>query len=288
MGDGAGLRIGDAAALLGITPKAIRLYHRRGLLPEPERDESDYRRYRPADLVALARIVRLRHVGLSLREIAPLVGADDGGVALRRALQDLDEQLAIEIAERRRRRRLLAEIRDEQVTDPIAVSAPSLAEERLIARLRAALPEMSPDQEAFQRRLQRALAAFALPGTDAAALDQADAIADEVLAATGGHDALVERHRRLYALLDADPDDPRVAALAAEMRAVMRKATAAIGIADDARAARDIDPVDLQRWWAGTTAALETLPPAVRRVWELVFDELLTAFDHAEAQADGQ
>ncbi len=52
-----GLRIGDAAALLGITPKAIRLYHQRGLLAEPERDESDYRRYRPADLVALARIV---------------------------------------------------------------------------------------------------------------------------------------------------------------------------------------------------------------------------------------
>jgi DNA-binding transcriptional MerR regulator len=35
-----GLRIGDAAPLLQITPKAIRVYHEHGPLPEPERDPS--------------------------------------------------------------------------------------------------------------------------------------------------------------------------------------------------------------------------------------------------------
>ena len=278
-----GLRIGDAAALVGTTPKAIRLYHRRGLIAEPERDDSDYRRYRSADLVVLARIVRLRAVGLSLREIAPLLQADGGGQALRRALRDLDEQLALEIAERRRRRRLLAELLEEQVSDPIAVSAPGPAEEGLIERLRELMPEMSPDEEAFERRLQRAMAAFRMPGADTQAPERGDAIADELLAGTGGVDALVERHRRLYALVDADVDDPRVAALAQEMREVMRQAAALVTPADDLVSPAAVDPGDLERWALGIAAALETLPPAVRRVWELVFEELLSAFGDAPA-----
>lgn len=190
-----GLRIGQVAALLGTTPKAIRLYHRRGLVAEPERDASDYRRYRPADLVVLARIVRLRGIGLSLREIRPLLQADDGGRALRGSLADLDEQLAIEIAERRRRRRLLAELREERISDPIAISAPAPAEEALIARLRKLIPDLSPDEEAFERRLQRAMAAFRMPGNDADAIEQGDAIADQLLVETGGVDGLVDRHR---------------------------------------------------------------------------------------------
>ncbi len=38
--DTPGLRIGDAAELLQVTPKAVRVYHEHGLLPEPDRDAS--------------------------------------------------------------------------------------------------------------------------------------------------------------------------------------------------------------------------------------------------------
>lgn len=99
---------------MGITVKTIRVYHERGILPEPDRDESGYRRYSAAALVALARIRRLREVGPSLREIEPLVRADDGGKALRQALRELDRALAAEVPERERRRALLAEFVDDR------------------------------------------------------------------------------------------------------------------------------------------------------------------------------
>src|ERR1700760_4853093 len=90
VGDTPGLRIGDAAQMLQITPKAIRVYHEYGLLPEPERDSSGYRRYDASALVVLGRITRLRAAGLSLRAIGPLLEANDGGGGPRGALEDLD------------------------------------------------------------------------------------------------------------------------------------------------------------------------------------------------------
>ena len=54
------LRIGQLAALAATTTRTIRHYHAIGLLPEPERDESGYRRYGAEHLVRLIRIRRLR------------------------------------------------------------------------------------------------------------------------------------------------------------------------------------------------------------------------------------
>jgi hypothetical protein len=39
------LTIGQLAAYAGVTVRAVRHYHQIGLLPEPERDASGYRRY---------------------------------------------------------------------------------------------------------------------------------------------------------------------------------------------------------------------------------------------------
>ena len=56
-GDSAkGLTIGQLAEYAGVTIKAVRLYHRRGLLPEPPRDTSGYRRYTAEDAIALVKI----------------------------------------------------------------------------------------------------------------------------------------------------------------------------------------------------------------------------------------
>ena len=40
------ITIGQLARYAGVTIKAVRHYHKVGLLPEPERDHSGYRRYR--------------------------------------------------------------------------------------------------------------------------------------------------------------------------------------------------------------------------------------------------
>jgi DNA-binding transcriptional MerR regulator len=287
-GDTPGLRIGDAAELMQITPKAIRVYHEHGLLPEPDRDGSGYRRYGPSDLVALGRITRLRAAGLSLRAIRSLLGADDGGVSLRAALQDLDESLADEIEHRRRQQALIEGLREERIEDPLEVTAADAAEERAVALLRRMIPDVGGEEEAFERRFHRLLAAFRPPG----AIDDAFSAVDDdddLLAATGGREGYVDRFRRMFALRDADPADPRVDTLAADMREVMRITVARLD-APSGGGSRDAPPArgeptaeELQRWVAGLQAALQALPPAVRRVWELVFTDMFMAVSETKA-----
>jgi len=286
---GPGLRIGDAAALLQITTKAIRVYHEYGLLPEPDRDESGYRRYDANALVVLGRITRLRAAGFSLRAIQPLLTAEDGGAALRAALHDLDESLADEIEQLKRRRMFIDTLRQEGIEDPLEVTAADAAEERAIASLRRMIPDVGPEEEAFERRLHRLMAAFRPPGPIDDAFNEAGELDDDLLADSGGRDAYVDRFRRLFALSDADPSDPRVGALAADMQVVMRAAVARRAESQSAGSPplADVSPADLTRWAAGLEAALRALPPAVRRVWELVFAAIPTAVAEAKAIQPG-
>ncbi len=65
--------IGELAGDLGVTPKTLRLYEERGLLPVPARAQHGYRFY-GEDAVRQARlVVALRAMGLSLDQIADLV-----------------------------------------------------------------------------------------------------------------------------------------------------------------------------------------------------------------------
>ncbi|GAA3305040.1 hypothetical protein GCM10020218_105880 [Dactylosporangium vinaceum] len=50
------ITIGQLAAYAGVTIKAVRHYHERGLLEEPERDASGYRRYGAEHAIALVKI----------------------------------------------------------------------------------------------------------------------------------------------------------------------------------------------------------------------------------------
>ncbi|MFF9193687.1 MerR family transcriptional regulator [Streptomyces sp. NPDC014779] len=63
------MRIGEAAATAGTTPRALRLYEARGLLPLPRRTASGQREYGSAE-VARVRVVReLQALGLTLEDI---------------------------------------------------------------------------------------------------------------------------------------------------------------------------------------------------------------------------
>jgi DNA-binding transcriptional MerR regulator len=267
------LLIGEAAELLGVSVKAIRVYHARGLLPEPERDASGYRRYGPAELVVLARIARLRAIGLPLREIAPLVRAADGGAALRDRLRELDAELAGEIAEREARRAVVAQLLAEGIDDPIAASEADMWEERSVALLRAAIPDLTPEQELVERRLARALAAF-VPAVQG---PEEEVAIDAALDALGEAEwsRFVDQHRRFHALAGAEPDDPDVAALAREMEDDMRALLdAAVGSAPGGADAADRE--ELERFDAAFAAAREVLAPAQRRVMELALAPLLS------------
>ncbi len=102
------LTISQLASYAGVTVRAIRHYHARGLLPEPDRDHSGYRRYDAADVVALIKIRTLASAGVPLAGVHDLLTADAEQFAA--ALQVVDRQLRSEIRERQRHRERIAQL----------------------------------------------------------------------------------------------------------------------------------------------------------------------------------
>ncbi|MBB6250099.1 MerR family transcriptional regulator [Nitrospirillum iridis] len=91
----AGLGPGDVATKLGITPKALRVYERAGLLT-PERRAGGWRRYSNEDVARLHQILALKGLGLSLRQIGDVLAGDGAGLAQTLSLQShhLEKQIA--------------------------------------------------------------------------------------------------------------------------------------------------------------------------------------------------
>jgi DNA-binding transcriptional MerR regulator len=103
------LTIGQLADYAGVTIKAIRHYHERGLLAEPDRDSSGYRRYTAQDAVDLVEIRTLADAGVPLARIKDLLDADPD--ALGAAVAEIDRDLRDRIAQLRRTRDRLAQLR---------------------------------------------------------------------------------------------------------------------------------------------------------------------------------
>src|SRR4051794_40225902 len=91
------LSIGELARCAGVTSRAVRHYHATGLLPEPARDSSGYRRYGPGDLARLVHICRLRALGMPTEQIErALETAAEGGdlpAALLALAVDVDAEI---------------------------------------------------------------------------------------------------------------------------------------------------------------------------------------------------
>lgn len=82
----AGLRIGEVAQLTGTTPRTIRYYEERGLLPPAEgRQPGSHRLYEEGDVERLREVLRLKELlGVSLEELRELVEAESARAELRR------------------------------------------------------------------------------------------------------------------------------------------------------------------------------------------------------------
>ncbi|MGN6125459.1 MAG: MerR family transcriptional regulator [Humibacter sp.] len=96
------LTIGQLAAHAGVTTKAIRVYHAKGLLPEPERDASGYRRYDAQAIIDLTRIVTLAQAGVPLARIPDVLHADDDDVT--EQIDRIDAELRTHIRRLQQRR----------------------------------------------------------------------------------------------------------------------------------------------------------------------------------------
>ncbi len=102
------LTIGQLAAYAGVTVRAVRHYHQVGLLPEPERDASGYRRYGAAAVVSLIKIRTLANAGVPLSHVGQLLKAD--APAFAEAVQRIDRHLRDEIERLETSRKQIAQL----------------------------------------------------------------------------------------------------------------------------------------------------------------------------------
>ncbi|MBL1099591.1 MerR family transcriptional regulator [Streptomyces coffeae] len=102
------LTISQLAATAGVTVRTVRHYHHVGLLPEPERDSSGYRRYRAQAAVDLIRIRTLADAGVPLARIDALLHAEP--TAFASAITDIDAALQRKIDELTEYRRRITEL----------------------------------------------------------------------------------------------------------------------------------------------------------------------------------
>ncbi|MEU0542329.1 MerR family transcriptional regulator [Nocardia sp. NPDC005978] len=102
------LTIGELASYAGVTVRAVRHYHAKGLLPEPERDHSGYRRYGAGAVVELIKIRTLAVAGVPLARVKELLRA--GPEEFTAAIAEIDERLRAEIRQRQRHRERIARL----------------------------------------------------------------------------------------------------------------------------------------------------------------------------------
>lgn len=189
------ITIGQLADYAGVTIKAVRVYHQRGLLAEPPRDASGYRRYGAEHAIELVRIRTLAQAGVPLARIKDLLAADPAEFDA--AINEIDRALLDRVEEIHCTRERLARLK---AGDGLFVSA-EVAE--YLDRLR----DLGMSQRAI--RIERdvwILLQSVNPGQAAAwAADKLDAVSDGEFRAI---------YREYDAAFDWSPDDPRLPELA--------------------------------------------------------------------------
>lgn len=190
------LTISQLASYAGVTVRAVRHYHAKGLLPEPERDHSGYRRYDAPAVVELVRIRTLAEAGVPLSRVKELLSAGDEEFAA--AVTQIDQRLRAEIRGRQRHRERIAKL---AAGDSLALPWEAVA---YLDRLRdLGLPERMIEGERDAWILVAAQMPESMPMYMALKRAQVE------------DPSLVELYRDLgAAALDWDRDDPRLPALA--------------------------------------------------------------------------
>lgn len=210
------MRIGEVAALVGVTPRAVRHYHHLGLLPEPLRRSNGYRDYGLRDAVLLARIRRLTELGVGLDEVRDVL-ADTEGHDLREVLEELDADLERQEAVIRQRRTRLAVLLAQAQEGSLLPEGPVSPE---LTGLLAALGDADFDVSPMAVKDREHLAFL-----DAATPEEGRVPLMEAL------QEMREQAGQVYGLLDGlagqDPDGPHVTRAAAALAVLLPDALAA-------------------------------------------------------------
>lgn len=239
------LTIGELASYAGVTVRAVRHYHVKGLLPEPERDHSGYRRYGADAVVELIRIRTLARAGVPLSRVSELLRADEEEFAA--AVADIDKRLRAEIRERRRHREQLA----------LLVSGDGLALPLEVVEFLDRLRALGVDERIVQveRDGWIPLAAHSPERVAEWTARKRKQLADP---------QLIAFYRTLGQALDRTDDDPRLAELADELAVYLDRLADEQG--EDHLDDADIEPPLVTLMDA---LAFDAAPPA-RRLIELL------------------
>ncbi|AZQ74915.1 MerR family transcriptional regulator [Streptomyces luteoverticillatus] len=194
------VKIGDAAAFTGTTPRAIRHYHAIGLLPEPERGADNRRRYGYDDMVRLLWIRKMADAGIPLDDIRTAFADADG---IEDSLARLEESLAAKAATIEGQQAAIHRLRE--TGSPLGLLSPLVAD-----RLRHLPPGALRSSD-----LDALLVFERIVGPLGAAIAANRFLA---LAARPGLRAEEDRLAQAEAALDdtVSPDDPRIDVLAAQ------------------------------------------------------------------------
>jgi DNA-binding transcriptional MerR regulator len=175
-----------------------------GLLEEPERDASGYRRYGAQAVVDLIKIKTLSDAGVPLARIEELFGADPAEFAA--AITDIDEALKQRIRELTRHRRRIAELAE---GDRLFLPAE-------VVEILGQLREMGVSERTVQIERDGWIVVAALSP------EQVPPWAQEKLTALADPE-----FRRLYLATDEalcwEPDDPRLAGLVSDLLSYKEK-----------------------------------------------------------------
>lgn len=195
------LTIGQLARHTGVPAKTVRFYHSIGLLAEPARDASGYRRYSAADAIALLKVRGLAEAGVPLAQIPALLTAsrEDRAAAIEKIDRDLEARIT-RLQDTRRRLHTLAD--QEQLPPGVAAYLEFLTQ----IGLSAAWVQMehdlwtlafATDPEAAQALLAEQHQAKSLPQVQ-------------------------QVYREYDQARDLDPDDPRLIFLAEHIAEIAR------------------------------------------------------------------
>lgn len=252
------LTIGQLAAYAGVTVRAVRHYHHVGLLPEPERDASGYRRYGAAAVVSLIRIRALADAGVPLARIGQLLNASAADFAAE--IDRIDRRLRAEIDRLKNSREQIARL---TAGDGLALPPEVTAYLDRLREIRVSERIVNGERDAWilvvARRPDR-VREF-LPGKIAQLSEP----------------RVVRLFQLLSDILDGDDvDDPRLAE-AADIMAEQAHAASQLGLGDEAF---DDLPHELL-----DALAVES-DPRVRRLQELLRERGWTGWNRMERLAE--
>ncbi|MFC3994295.1 MerR family transcriptional regulator [Nocardiopsis sediminis] len=248
------VKIGDAAAFTGTTPRAIRHYHAIGLLAEPQRGADNRRRYGYDDMIRLLWIRKMADAGIPLDDIrTTFAGATD----IEQSLARLEESLTAKAAAIERQRSAVRHLRESG--SPLGLLSP-LVTGRLLRHV--------PPEALRPADLDTLLVTERIFGPLGAAVQAERFI---VLAIRPDLRAEDDRLAEAEAALDdsVSPDDPRVDALA---RRRCAHETALLSASENAELEEERDDLFEQYDETADEDQSETTMSAAKAVGKMPYD----------------